>query len=87
MNIDTKKLETIVQHHVDVSVALATAQVTEVTAKKYAEITGISYEKVVRWCRGGALVARKLNVDCVEVDTGGSWFVTVSKPILARTSL
>ncbi len=86
MNINTKEMQTVIQHEVDVAVMLATAQVTEVTPKKYSEITGISYEKVMNWCKNKTLQARKVNADGVQVESGGSWLIDIKAPILAKNS-
>lgn len=86
MNINTKEMQTVIQHEVDVAVVLVTAQAVEVTPKKYSEITGISYEKVMNWCKNQTLQARKVNMDGVQVETGGSWLVDVKAPILAKNS-
>lgn len=86
MNINTKEMQTVIQHEVDVAVMLATAQVAEVTPKKYSEITGISYEKVMSWCKNQTLQARKVNSAGVQVESGGSWLVDIKAPLAVKNS-
>ncbi len=86
MDINTKQMQATITHEVDVRVALATNQVTEVTAKKYAEVSGMSYTRVIHWCQQQILQARQINKDGQQVNTGGTWFVDVKAPILAKNS-
>lgn len=81
------QLETLIKHHVDVSVAMAFTPVHEISSIKYSDITGIPHKRVKEWCIKGALKCRRLDNDGHEIADWtinpklGHWYINTSKAI------